>query len=429
MFNRENSTLGIMDDLQIAIHSYDGCSKGCSGCLVDTHFKNQRFQPILSTDQMEHIHMRVSEYYTWCQKHLNTKNEGYFGENRFKINHFSYTFRFGNHSELSIEHLEEITSYMPAKYQVFSTAPTHDIEKFYALSQKHPEISYFLEIIYDPIHDSPQLIRDMILNMRQHDILGYPEILITKRLLDAYPNPNHFVEKCLMPFGDIETQVQFGRYTPSKTRNFNTKQMVSVDEEVIWLAGVAQSILKNKMKIHPIPIAEYAVTLLDEYDEKNHLNTILKDKDLSHLQYKDHEFPISSVMKKTKDIFMSSLYIDHHLDLYVWSESMGQHVLDHNFGFEKIGNILLFSIEDLLNKKNGVLDKMVKQNIHHLLQNKKCMDCSYKSFCASHAIGFFRKFHEDNGQYCYGYLPVIREFQKDPVFLQEMIDGFKNLKF
>ncbi len=429
MFNRNKSTLGIMDDLQIAIHSYDGCSKGCSGCLVDTHFKNERFKPILTSDQMQHIHMRVLEYYEWCKTNLNMKSDGYFGKNGFKINHFSYTFRFGNHSELSLEQLQEISSIMAAPYQVFSTAPTEEIEKFHQLSLNNINTSYFLEIIYDPIHDSAYLIRDMILKMRNFNILGYPEILITQRLLNEFPDPNVFVEKCLMPFGDIETQVQFGRYTPSKTRNFNKKQMVMVDDEVTWLAGVAQSILKHKLKIHPIPIAEYAVTLLDEYEEKNHLSDIIENKNLDHLQYKETDFPIKEVMSKTKDIFLSSLYIDHHLDLYIWSESMGQHVLDHNFGFEKLGNILLFSISEIISNKNNILDKMLKQNIQQLIKNPKCSGCSYKSFCSSHAIGFFRKFQEDDGKYCYGYLPVIREFQKDPEFLQMMIDGFKQLKF
>lgn len=64
MFNRDDSTLGIMDDLQIAIHTYDGCARGCPGCVVDKHFKNQgRFQNILTAEQMKTIHQRVTEYY------------------------------------------------------------------------------------------------------------------------------------------------------------------------------------------------------------------------------------------------------------------------------------------------------------------------------------------------------------------------------
>ena len=41
IFDRDNSTLGIMDDLQVAVHTYDACSRGCPGCLVDTYFKNK----------------------------------------------------------------------------------------------------------------------------------------------------------------------------------------------------------------------------------------------------------------------------------------------------------------------------------------------------------------------------------------------------
>lgn len=421
IFNRENSTLGIMDDLQIAVHTYDGCGKGCPGCIVDTHFKNRRFMPILTKDDMVCIDNRVREYYKWITENINTKNSGYFGENGFKVNHYSYTFRFGNHSELSIEQLKDISLTLEAPFKVFSTAPTDDISRFYELTkpENNPNNSrIFLEIIYDPIADNPNEVRNMILDMRKHGIMGYPEILITKRLLDFYGNPEEFVAKCIEPFGDIETQVQFGRYSPSKTRKFNIKQVVSVDTEVEWLRGVASSILRKKLNIHPIPIAEYAVTFIDEYGET----------DLTQIN-QEEDFDLESVINKTRDIFYTSLYIDHNLDLYVWSESMGQHVLDSNFGFPKLGNIKDKSISEILTDPNGVLEKMLQQNIAHLLKHKKCSGCKYKSFCSSHAIPFFRKFMEDDGKDCYGYLPVIREFQKDPVFLQNMIDGFKRLEF
>lgn len=432
-FDRNSSTLGVMDDLQIAIHSYDGCGKGCPGCIVDTHFKNRRFEPIITDKQMEIIDIRVREYYEWIQENLNTKKDGYFGEDGFKVNHYSYTFRFGNHAELPLEELLKISKKMDAPFKVFSTAPTDDISKFFELTkpENNPSNSrIFLEIIYDPTVDDPLYVRNMILEMRKHNILGYPEVLITKRLLDRFPTGEIFVEKCVNPLGDIETQMQFGRYSPSKTRRFNTKQVVNVDEEVNWLKDVAHHILKNKLNIHPIPIAEYAVTFLDEYKEYLAINENgVVDENLIEERIEEEILDINNIQNKTRDIFITSLYIDHNLDLYIWSESMGQHVLDSNFGFPKLGNIREKSISEIITDKNGVLEKMLKENFRHLVSHKKCSGCRYKSFCSSHAIPFFRKFLEDDGKECYGYLPVIREFQSDPRFLQNMIDGFKRLEF
>lgn len=433
LFNREGSTLAVMDDLQIAIHSYDGCSKGCSGCIVDTHFKKQRFKNILTTEQMKIIHQRVQEYYQWTQDNLNTKEEGYFGKNGYKINHFSYTFRFGNHSELPLEELLNISQTLDSKFKVFSTAPTDDISKFYELTkpENNPNDSkFFLEIIYDPVIDDPLYIRKMILDMRNHQILGYPEVLITRKLLNKYPTGKEFVEKCVAPIGDIETQMQFGRYTPSKTRNFSSKQIVSLDEEVQWLADVAKWILHYKLLIHPIPIAEYSVTFLDEYQEHTILNKNGIGVDESRLdEIAEEEFNIDNIKNKTRDIFMSSLYIDHNLNLFIWSESMGQHVLDSNFGFDSLGNIKDKPIHEILTDPQGGLERVLHANTMHLMSHPKCSTCRYKSFCSSHAIPLFRKFMDDDGKHCYGYIPVIREFQKDVPFLQEMIDGFKRLEF
>lgn len=434
IFDRENSTLGVMDDLQVAIHSYDGCARGCSGCIVDKHFKNaKRFENILNLNQMELIHSRVSSYYDWIQENINTKETGYFGKNGYKINHYSYTFRFGNHSELPLEELIKISNTLDAKFKVFSTAPTDDVSKFYELTKKENnknDSRFFLEIIYDPIVDDANYIRNMILEMRKYNILGYPEVLITQRLLSEYSDPKKFVEECVLPIGDIETQMQFGRYTPSKTRSFNTLQVVPLDIEVEWLAGVAKWITYYKLNIHPIPIGEYAVTFLDEYEEYK-VQKQNGEIDLEKLEIllPEQPFDINIIKDKTRDIFLSSLYIDHNLDLYVWSESMGQHVLDSNFGFPKLGNINEKSIEDIISEPNGVLEKMLDENIKHLMKHKKCSGCRYKSFCASHAIPFFRKFHDDNGKHCYGYIPVIREFQKHNSFLQGMVDGFKRLEF
>lgn len=433
IFDREDSTLGIMDDLQIAIHTYDGCSRGCPGCLVDTYFKNKnKFQNILSLEQMQIIHQRTQEYYQWAIKHLNTKEFGYFGKNGYQINHFSYTFRFGNHSELPLEELLKISHTLNAKYQVFSTAPTDDISKFYELTkpENNPNNNrFFLEIIYDPIADKAEDIKNMIVQMRKYNILGYPEVLITQRLLEKYHDPKKFVDECVVPLGHIETQMQFGRYTPSKTRNFNTKQLVPIDHEVEWLKGVAHWITHYKLNIHPIPIGEYAVTFLDEYQEYKVQNEFGVSEEDIEREIPEEPFDIYEVTEKMRDIFLSSLYIDHNLDLYIWSESMGQHVLDHNFGFESLGNIKNTPISELVTNPEGPLERMLRDTIRELISHKKCRGCRYKSFCASHAIPFFRKHYQDDGEHCYGYIPVIREFQKDNVFLQNMINGFKNLEF
>lgn len=433
IFDRDNSTLGIMDDLQVAVHTYDGCSRGCPGCLVDTYFKNKyKFKNILSLEQMKIIHHRVQEYYDWVCQNLNTKDTGYFGKNSYQVKHFSYTFRFGNHSELPFEELLEISHTLNAKYQVFSTAPTEDITKFYELSKKENNPNgnrFFLEIIYDPIADKAEDIKRMILQMREYDILGYPEVLITKRLLEKYSDPKKFVDECVLPIGFIETQMQFGRYTPSKTRNFNKKQIVPVDVEVEWLAQVAHWITHYKLNIHPIPIGEYAVTFLDEYNEYKVQNEFgVSDEDVEkHIP--EEPFNIQSVKDKTRDIFLTSLYVDHNLDLYIWSESMGQHVLDNNFGFPSLGNIKDTPISELVSDPNGPLEKMLNETVRHLMRHPKCSPCRYKSFCAAHAIPFFRKHHQDDGEHCYGYIPVIREFQKHNDFLQKMVDGFKKLEF
>lgn len=425
-FDRTGSTLGIMDDLQFALHTYDGCSRGCSGCVVDKYFKNKaRGQPILSIDQMRTIAMRTQEYFAWTQEVLNNKTYGYFGRDGFKIDHYSYTFRFGNHAELPLEHLEAMVETLPSDFRVFSVAPTEDISVFVELKKRKPG-KYFLEIIYDPVADKAEDLRDMILEMRRNDILGYPEVLVTRRLLDKF-DAETFVKDACGPLGDIGTQLQFGRYTPSRTRGFARSQLVSVDEEVRWLAGVAKGIVDRSYDIHPIPLGEYAVTLLDEYRE---MGSRRPDGSIDEDRLPEPEpFDMFNVREKTRDIFFSSLYIDHNLDLFVWSESVGQHVLDRNFGFEPLGNIAEMPIHEILTRKGNLIDGMLAQVLRVLTTHPKCSGCRYKSFCASHAVPLFRKFQEDDGEHCYGYLPVIREFQKDTRFLTNMIDGFRELGF
>lgn len=426
LFDRRGSTLGIMDDLQVAVHTYDGCARGCSGCVVDKHFKNNwRMRNIIPVKDMMLIDQRVKEYYAWIKENVNTQDKGYFGKSGFTVDHHSYTFRFGNHSELPAGMLDEIAGSCVSDFRVFSTAPSDEIHKFVDLRKRYAG-SYYLEIIYDPVADKAQDIRDMIIDMRSHGILGYPEVLITQRLIKAF-SPERFVEEALGPLGDIGTQLQLGRYTPSKTRGFKTSQVVSVDEEVEWMTAVSRGILDRKYDIHPIPIGEYAVTFLDEYNEVEAIG--LDGRIDEKLLPEPEPFDIDNVRRKTKDIFLSSLYIDHNLDLHVWSESMGQHVLDRNFGFEPLGNVRDRPIHEFITEPNGVLNKMLNEVIRNLVTNRKCSGCRYKSFCASHAIPLFRKWQQDDGKHCYGYLPVIREFQSDRPFLKNMVDGFKELGF
>lgn len=424
-FDRAGSTLGIMDDLQIAVHTYDGCGRGCPGCVVDKHFKNQaRGQPILSLLDMELIHSRVSEYYQWVRENLNTKSTGYFGTHKYRVEHFSYTCRFGNHSELPLHAIADIAGTLAAEFKVFSTAPTEDISRFVDVQRFVPG-KYFLEIIYDPVADRASDIRAMVLEMRRHGILGYPEVLITRRLLDSF-SPQRFVDEAVAPLGDVGTQMQFGRYSPSKTRSFNTRQLVPLDEEVRWLAEVSRRIVEAKLDIHPIPIGEYGVTLLDEYGERAAWTP--QGIDESRLPPPE-SFNMRSVWEHTRDIFLTSLYIDHDLNVFVWSESMGQHVLDSNFGFPSLGNLRKSSIQDMVSHRGGAIDRMLSEVVRQLTTHEKCAPCRYKSFCASHAVPLFRKWQDDSGEHCYGYIPVIREFQKSPQFLDNMIQGFRDIGF
>ena len=426
-FDREGSTLAVMDDLQFVVHTYDGCGKGCPGCLVDKHFKNKkRFQGILSDTQLDTINFRVQEYYTWVKENINTKKSGYFHTGGHQVNHHSYTMRFGNHGELPYEELKNIATRLKSEYYVWSVAPVaiEQLDKFVKLKEEVPG-NYFLEIIYDPCIDDPQFIADMIKFMDDNGFKGYPEVLITRKLLNMYSG-KEFVHKCLLPFGHTGTQLQLGRYSPSKTRNFIQTQMVPLDEEVEWMAEMSREILKLNLEIHPIPIAEYAVTLLDDYEEINYLTESgdVKVKELPPL-----DFDINIVKELTRDIFITSLYIDHNLDLYLWSESMGQHVLDNNLGFSPLGNIQDKEISEILFEEGNKVEVLLNDSIKDLLVNPKCSPCRYKSFCASHAITLFRNWHKDNGKHCYGYLPVIREFQKNKAFLDHMIQGFKDLNF
>lgn len=425
-FNRAGSTLGIMDDLQFAIHSYDGCSRGCSGCVVDKHFKNNaRFEPIIPIRDLAVIAARTQEYYAWTRENLNTKDYGYFGKGRHQIEHYSYTYRFGNHAELPLDELVAMAETMPAEFRVFSVAPTEDVSRFAELRKRVPG-NYYLEIIYDPVADRAEDIRDMILEMRRHGILGYPEVLVTRRLIDGFP-ARKFVDVALGALGELGTQLQFGRYTPSRTRGFRMTQVVPIDEEVVWLADVARGILERGYDIHPIPLGEYAVTLLDEYGE---MAARRPDGSIDEALLPEPEpFDLFNVREKTRDIFLSSLYIDHNLDVHVWSESVGQHVLDRNLGFEPLGNIRDRPIHEIVTEKGGHLDAMLAQVLRMLVSHPKCGPCRYKSFCASHAVPLFRKFLDDDGEHCYGYLPVIREYQRDLKFLGNMIDGFKELGF
>lgn len=426
MFNRDGSTLGVMDDLQVALQSYDGCSLSCAGCLVDKGTKKGR-QMLLTDSELDLVQSNVKDYYGWVRANLNTKNDGYFNQTSegFQVEHFSYTFRFGNHSDLSVDTLINLSTRCDAAIKTFSTALTGDIPKFIEVKQAVPG-DYHLEVIFDPVMYEAKTLTPTLEQMHEHGIRGYPEILITKRLVTQY-TPKRFADEVLSHFGHMDTQVQFGRYTPSKTRNFSITQLVPLDVEVEWLTGVAKEIVSRKMSIHPIPLAEYAVTFLDEYKESEiYLGDGIGIDESRVYEVGVEEFNIDNIKNKVRDILMTSIYIDHRLDVFIWSESMGQHVLDYNFGFESLGSLKTQTLTEIM-VGNPKIESLLKWLIKDSMSNAKCMDCKYKSFCASHAVPLFRKFQKDNGKHCYGYLPVIREYQKDSAFLDNMVKGFIGL--
>jgi hypothetical protein len=400
-----------MDDIQFCIHTYDGCGLGCSGCLVDKNFKNKsRGDLILSKDDLNLISERVDEYVSWAIPYFNNKESGYFGKNGHQIKHHSYTYRFGDHGELSVEQIVEIADSLKSYFKVFSTGNRSDVSR-YIEAQKITGGRYFLEIVFDPLKQTGMEVYEMLTNMRNNNLDGYPEIVITKALITRY-SPEAFVTEVLVPFGFMRQPVhlQTGRYTPSKTRNYNQSQMISLDDEVEWLTAMSKKLLELDLNIHPIPLGEYAVTIMDEFSDKP-------------------QFDLRSTKENIKDIFMTSLYIDEHLDLYIWAESMGQHVLDKNWGFAPLGNIRNNTIQEILLDPLGELNNIIHLVIRDLISNEKCVNCDLKGFCASHLIPLFRKHHKDDGKHCYGYLPVIDEYKKHPIFLQKMINGFADLEF
>jgi len=243
-------------------------------------------------------------------------------------------------------------------------------------------------------------------------------------------SPEEFVMSKLAPFGNIDggVQVQFGRYTPSRTRNFSQTQIVNIDREVEWLARMAKKIVSENINIHPIPLGDYAVTLLDEYSEAAIFTEGSGINESKLDTVPETEFHYENLFEKVRDIYITSLYIDHKLDVFIWSESVGQHILNDDLGFEPLGNIREDSIEYIV-RRGGPIDEMVRSTLRELLINRKCSGCRYKSFCSTHAISLFRKWQKDDGKHCFGYLPVIREFHRSKPFLDNMIDGFREIEF
>ncbi len=177
------------DALQIALHSYDGCAKGCPGCVVDRFFKNKaRFKPLISKDDMAILHSRTLEYYDWFSEYLDDRaRELGEGSRSHRIDSHSYTFRFGNHSELPEDHLMEIVDTLQAPDQIFSTAPANDeeVEKLIRVEKAAPGRTSY-EIVYDPFYDDVQEIRKMIVDLRSGGIFCFPEVAMTRRLFDHY---------------------------------------------------------------------------------------------------------------------------------------------------------------------------------------------------------------------------------------------------
>jgi hypothetical protein len=415
------------DALQIAIHTYDGCAKGCPGCVVDRYFKNKaRFMPLISREDMALVHSRTLEYYDWFAEYLNTKADGkYAGSRSHRINSHSFTFRFGNHSELPEDHLMAMVELFDAPDQIFSTAPASDEEvaKLIRVEKAAPGRTSY-EIVYDPFYDDVQDIRRMIVDLRAGGIFCFPEVAMTRRLFDHF-SPEKFVDECVAPIGDIGTMIQLARYTPARSRGFRKTQMVPLDEEIAWMLEVLRLCIRDNHVITQIPLGSRAVDLLAHHGEYQALTANGFDESLLP---EPVPFDAADMREAVRDNCMTSLYVDHEMNVFIWSEAVGQHILDENLGFEAIGNLRESSFQEIVTKPGGGVDRMVAAVMRNLLTNSKCSGCRYKSFCAPHASHLFRRWAADDGQHCYGYLPIIRELQANLEYLRMSTPEFPALE-
>jgi radical SAM protein with 4Fe4S-binding SPASM domain len=127
----------------------------------------------------------------------------------------------------------------------------------------------------------------------------------------------------------------------------------------------------------------------------------------------------------------TSLYIDNNLDVYIWSEDIGQHTLDSQFNYTPIGNLYKQKLVDILNNNKKLSIYYLNKSVSFL--NDTCKSCPLIDFCATHSIELFRNEIKDNDievqmKNCYGYIDVIESF-KDREYLDSMIEDFRGIDF
>lgn len=432
VFEREGSTTAYMDDLQIALHTFDGCVKSCSGCVVDSvnrEKQNNSEELLISIEDAKIIQDNVEEYYKeYVQKVLNEKeSNGYFGKNSRKVNNYSYTYRFGNHGQVPVKKLEKYITTLDSEYNIFSSGAGFKQDNIIEIAKKYPNKKFLIEFIYDPVKDDMEKVVEALIHSRENNVVGYLEMILTKALV-VEMTPEDFERRVLKPLHEklpFGVQLQLGKYVPSRNRKFADRMVVPIEEETKWLKEVAKIIVKNQYKVYVLPLGEFAVTLMDEFrdvkfGEEKH------NRKFNYLEYKN------KIGKAVSDIMRVSLYIDSNLDVYYWSEDIGQHVLDKTFGYKPLFNLREKRLIDFMKNDNNL-------ESYHIRESKEfftdfCKKCDYMDFCVSHSIDLYRRrivepnTKEEAVKNCYGYISVIEEF-KDRKYLESMIKDFKELDF
>lgn len=431
IFNRENSTVAYMDDFQIALHTFDGCVKSCNGCVVSTEnrkLQNSTNELLISLDDAKIIHDNVKEYYNeYILKILNKKEtNGYFGKNSRQVNNFSYTYRFGNHGQVPVEKLEKYINVLDSKYNIFSSGAGFKQENIIELANKYKEKTFLVEFIYDPLKDDMDKVIEAVKHRKENNVIGYLEMIITNALVKEM-SPQDFEKKVLKPLNDnldFGIQLQLGKYVPSANRKFADKMVVPIEVETLWLKEVAKIIVKNNYKVYVLPLGEFAVTLMDDFRKIQYKKE--KQKEFNYFEYKNN------IGKTIIDLMRVSLYIDNNLNVYYWSEDIGQHTLDSTFNYKPLFNLRETRLIDFMSKDAKLEAYNLKES--NLFLTDMCKKCEYMDFCSTHSIDLFRKMitepntKEEPINNCYGYISVIEEF-KDEKYLNSMINNFRNLNF
>lgn len=429
VFDREGSTVSYMDDFQIAIHTYDGCVKSCTGCVVDKELReigSSGNELLISKKDAQIIHKNVKEFYEYLQKENSVKDRGYFSKGGRKLNNYSYTYRFGNHAQVPLEVLREYVKILDTGYNVFSSGAGIVPHNIIALSDEFPEKKFLVEFIYDPIKDEIGSVVDTLNKTFGLGVHGYIEMVLNKKIIDKF-TPVDFADNFLCKLNEVDRplQVQLGKYVPNKNRMYGDSLVPELSQEIAWLTELAELIVERRYQIYILPLGEYAVTIMDDYhgeiDEGRDMGFTMDD-------YNGH------VIENVLDLMKVSIFIERNLDVYHWSENIGQQVLDGQYEYPPLGNLRENSLIEILSEGN--LRK------YHYKEELKgffvpmCQSCAYMSFCATHSLDLFRKMIkkdrpgdiESKIENCFGYIPVINAF-KDRDYLESMIRDFRNLDF